>query len=254
MPPDLPSRHRRTQLLALQRGGDAGEGVAYEGATVLEPKVRLRWGRRQAAQTCCAAAGAAKEERRSSRLGWLPTHHPSLVASSPDGFPKPAQAGYYDRPVATLDFASLYPSIMMAHNLCYTTLLPKGQEKMFPKGERPRKAPPGAVPPLPLPSRGGTAHFPGHGMFALPTVLGRPPPPPPRRAPDVHAQQRRVCQALPGHRRAARDPARAAIGTQAVRARDRAAARRLARWGRAAAVGEAKLNAWRLILACPTGL
>lgn len=36
-----------------------------------------------------------------------------------------AQAGYYDRPIATLDFASLYPSIMMAHNLCYTTLLKK---------------------------------------------------------------------------------------------------------------------------------
>lgn len=48
--------------------------------------------------------------------------------------PPPAQAGYYDRPVATLDFASLYPSIMMGHNLCYTTLLPKGQEKMFPSG------------------------------------------------------------------------------------------------------------------------
>ncbi|KAJ2721882.1 DNA-directed DNA polymerase delta [Coemansia sp. Benny D115] len=31
--------------------------------------------------------------------------------------------GYYDLPIATLDFASLYPSIMMAHNLCYTTLL-----------------------------------------------------------------------------------------------------------------------------------
>ncbi|KAF2269740.1 hypothetical protein CC78DRAFT_508310 [Lojkania enalia] len=31
--------------------------------------------------------------------------------------------GYYDVPVATLDFASLYPSIMQAHNLCYTTLL-----------------------------------------------------------------------------------------------------------------------------------
>ncbi|KAJ2688017.1 DNA-directed DNA polymerase delta, partial [Coemansia spiralis] len=30
--------------------------------------------------------------------------------------------GYYDAPIATLDFASLYPSIMMAHNLCYTTL------------------------------------------------------------------------------------------------------------------------------------
>ena len=30
---------------------------------------------------------------------------------------------YYDVPIATLDFASLYPSIMMAHNLCYTSLL-----------------------------------------------------------------------------------------------------------------------------------
>ena len=45
------------------------------------------------------------------------------------------RAGYYDKPVATLDFASLYPSIMMAHNLCYTTLVPKGQEKMFPPGQ-----------------------------------------------------------------------------------------------------------------------
>eukprot|EP00873_Tetraselmis_striata_P017869 jgi/Tetstr1/438133/TSEL_002859.t1 len=36
-----------------------------------------------------------------------------------------AKAGYYDKPVATLDFASLYPSIMMAHNLCYSTLVPR---------------------------------------------------------------------------------------------------------------------------------
>lgn len=34
--------------------------------------------------------------------------------------------GYYDVPITTLDFASLYPSIMMAHNLCYTTLLDPG--------------------------------------------------------------------------------------------------------------------------------
>lgn len=33
--------------------------------------------------------------------------------------------GYYDIPIATLDFSSLYPSIMMAHNLCYTTLCNK---------------------------------------------------------------------------------------------------------------------------------
>lgn len=36
--------------------------------------------------------------------------------------PKP---GFYEQPIATLDFASLYPSIMMAHNLCYTTLVRK---------------------------------------------------------------------------------------------------------------------------------
>lgn len=31
--------------------------------------------------------------------------------------------GYYTDPIATLDFASLYPSIIMAHNLCYSTLV-----------------------------------------------------------------------------------------------------------------------------------
>jgi DNA polymerase delta subunit 1 len=36
--------------------------------------------------------------------------------------------GYYTHPIATLDFASLYPSIMMAHNLCYTTFVPTEKE------------------------------------------------------------------------------------------------------------------------------
>lgn len=31
--------------------------------------------------------------------------------------------GFYEDPIATLDFASLYPSIIMAHNLCYSTLI-----------------------------------------------------------------------------------------------------------------------------------
>eukprot|EP00455_Lapot_gusevi_P013195 TRINITY_DN1637_c0_g3_i3.p1 TRINITY_DN1637_c0_g3~~TRINITY_DN1637_c0_g3_i3.p1 ORF type:complete len:670 (+),score=201.46 TRINITY_DN1637_c0_g3_i3:299-2011(+) len=35
--------------------------------------------------------------------------------------------GFYTDPIATLDFASLYPSIMMAHNLCYSTLIPASQ-------------------------------------------------------------------------------------------------------------------------------
>jgi len=31
--------------------------------------------------------------------------------------------GFYREPIPTLDFASLYPSIMIGHNLCYTTLV-----------------------------------------------------------------------------------------------------------------------------------
>ena len=41
--------------------------------------------------------------------------------------------GFYQHPVATLDFASLYPSIMMAHNLCYSTLVPRHLAKGWPE-------------------------------------------------------------------------------------------------------------------------
>jgi DNA polymerase delta subunit 1 len=34
-----------------------------------------------------------------------------------------AKTGYYNRPVCGLDFASLYPSIMIAHNMCYSTIV-----------------------------------------------------------------------------------------------------------------------------------
>jgi len=56
--------------------------------------------------------------------------HLVIPAYKPDGGEEFAGAtvldpikGYYDTPIATLDFSSLYPSIMMAHNLCYTSLV-----------------------------------------------------------------------------------------------------------------------------------
>jgi DNA polymerase delta subunit 1 len=35
----------------------------------------------------------------------------------------PPSKAFYDVPITTLDFSSLYPSIMMAHNLCYSTMI-----------------------------------------------------------------------------------------------------------------------------------
>nr|XP_019534411.2 DNA polymerase delta catalytic subunit [Aedes albopictus] len=63
--------------------------------------------------------------RKSKACGYLiPSYHGSGSDEQYEGAtviePK---RGYYADPISTLDFASLYPSIMMAHNLCYTTLL-----------------------------------------------------------------------------------------------------------------------------------
>ena len=38
---------------------------------------------------------------------------------------------FYQTPVSVLDFSSLYPSIMMAHNLCYTTLIEPADRGRF---------------------------------------------------------------------------------------------------------------------------
>jgi len=43
--------------------------------------------------------------------------------------------GFHTIPIVTLDFSSLYPSIMIAHNLCYSTLLKPGEEKNLKEGE-----------------------------------------------------------------------------------------------------------------------
>ena len=56
-------------------------------------------------------------------VGWDPTTEYEGATVLP---PTP---GYYQRPVATLDFASLYPSIMQAYNLCFSSIVLDDQYK-----------------------------------------------------------------------------------------------------------------------------
>ncbi|KAL0483623.1 DNA polymerase delta catalytic subunit [Acrasis kona] len=67
--------------------------------------------------------------RKAKESGFLMPTMPSGEKKSSDSYEGGAvikpKAGYYDEPIATLDFASLYPSIMIAHNLCYSTLIKK---------------------------------------------------------------------------------------------------------------------------------
>ncbi|VDM34153.1 unnamed protein product, partial [Hydatigera taeniaeformis] len=62
--------------------------------------------------------------RKSKENGLLlPTHRSGQGDEYVGGTVIEPQRGFYNEPIATLDFSSLYPSIMVAHNLCYTTLL-----------------------------------------------------------------------------------------------------------------------------------
>ncbi|KAK3211470.1 hypothetical protein Dsin_016176 [Dipteronia sinensis] len=56
------------------------------------------------------------------------------------------RAGFYEKPIATLDFASLYPSIMMAYNLCYSSLVtPEDVRKLNLPPECVNKTPSGEI-------------------------------------------------------------------------------------------------------------
>ncbi|XP_044259978.1 DNA polymerase delta catalytic subunit isoform X2 [Tribolium madens] len=63
---------------------------------------------------------------------FMPTHQGAPSSEQYEGATViEPRRGYYTDPIATLDFSSLYPSIMIAHNLCYTTLIkPSVKEKL----------------------------------------------------------------------------------------------------------------------------
>jgi DNA polymerase delta subunit 1 len=75
--------------------------------------------------------------RKAQQRGLLVPNLPRMAGVDADGVAYEgatvleAMAGFYEQLIATLDFASLYPSIMMAHNLCYCTLVPKAQAGAF---------------------------------------------------------------------------------------------------------------------------
>ena len=130
---------------------------------------RLRWFVRQptprllTAPPCCTLEGVpitfllsrgqsikvmSQILRKAQQRGLLVPNLPRIQGADPDGVAYEgatvleAKAGFYEQPIATLDFASLYPSIMMAHNLCYCTLVPKSQAAAF-KAEDVTRSPSG---------------------------------------------------------------------------------------------------------------
>jgi DNA polymerase delta subunit 1 len=65
---------------------------------------------------------------KARELGFIiPVFKKPLVTGPDDGYQGAtvldAQTGAYYSPITALDFASLYPSIMCAHNLCYSTMV-----------------------------------------------------------------------------------------------------------------------------------
>ena len=80
-----------------------------------------------------AVINGGQQARVFSELSWG-TRHTHLLNHPSTGWPDNSTkyqgatvmepiAGFYDTPLSTLDFASLYPSVMSAHNLCPSTLV-----------------------------------------------------------------------------------------------------------------------------------
>lgn len=67
----------------------------------------------------------------SSRLNYVINIRITMKMFYSGGFVYEPKPGLYDN-IICVDFASLYPSIMMAYNICYTTFVRKEQDKLIP--------------------------------------------------------------------------------------------------------------------------
>ena len=106
----VPASSGREEGLSDAGGEDGGGGG-------LQRRHRDRAGERVSAASL-GAGRTALNRTGSVSISLKPRAYPSLSSTPP--------CRYYSIPITVLDFSSLYPSIMMAHNLCYTTLLRKG--------------------------------------------------------------------------------------------------------------------------------
>ena len=119
-----------TVELARATGLDLGT-IGWRAASVRTEQLLLKAGRAfdvalnlnrpAAAMTTPWAEDTTPFLMHPAPLDDLQPHQRALVDSGLMGHR--GAAGAYDDPVVVLDFASLYPSVFIAHNVCYTTLL-----------------------------------------------------------------------------------------------------------------------------------
>eukprot|EP00753_Platysulcus_tardus_P007878 PLAT15516.2.p1 GENE.PLAT15516.2~~PLAT15516.2.p1 ORF type:complete len:686 (-),score=224.56 PLAT15516.2:1116-3173(-) len=134
------SRRRRAALFVCARAQLARRVLTarlaveelVEMARVTGLPMRQVWTRGQMLRSwslllrCCRQHGFVVPAAR-SRKGM--NEGPLILDPCPPSEEHPhglGSAGLHNAPVAVLDFASLYPSIIIAHNLCFSTMLPSG--------------------------------------------------------------------------------------------------------------------------------
>jgi DNA polymerase elongation subunit (family B) len=97
--------------------------------------------------TLAIVHGSGQSKRVYQQLSTFARKHGYVIASRPIEPPKGGfqgatvlepLSGFYTDPIATLDFASLYPSIMMALNLCITTLAKRENVLALPPAQQTR--------------------------------------------------------------------------------------------------------------------